>query len=110
VPESVGTKPPPKPQSLQSEPAAVGKPRDFRVTIRTPSDKTPGDAGHIEEARFLEFSDGSVEVKDSRGRPVGVAQIKPGDDPEAAARKLLREKHGKLGAFHDPLRRPRWVV
>jgi hypothetical protein len=48
-------------------------PRDFRITIRTPSDKTPGDAGHIEEGRFLEFSDGSVEVKDSRGRPVCVA-------------------------------------
>jgi hypothetical protein len=39
-----------------------------------------------------------------------LALLRPGDDPEAATRKLLREKHGKHGAFHDPLRRPRWVV
>jgi hypothetical protein len=29
--------------------------------------------------------------------------LKPGDDVEAAARKTLREKHGRHGSFYDPI-------
>jgi hypothetical protein len=46
------------------------------------------------------------------GRLIGVTQIQPGDDAEAASRKLLRDKHGKDGAFYDVINypRPRWVI
>jgi hypothetical protein len=29
--------------------------------------------------------------------------LRPGDDAEAAARKILRESHGRHGSFYDPI-------
>jgi hypothetical protein len=54
----------------------------------------------------------SVRVEGLDGRLIGVTQIQPGDDAEAASRKLLRDKHGKDGAFYDVINypRPRWVI
>jgi hypothetical protein len=46
-----------------------------------------------------------LRVEDQRGREYTVP-IKPGDDVETAARKLLRAKHATHGAFYDPVRYP----
>ena len=76
----------------------MGEPRRFFVTIRTPN------GGEIAEGKSCAFSDGTVEVRDDKGNPVGVALIRPGiDNPEAAARKLLREKRGQHTRFNDPI-------
>jgi hypothetical protein len=32
---------------------------------------------------------------------IGLERLQPRDDAAAAARKILREKHGKRGAFYD---------
>jgi|SRR5215475_2755506 len=34
---------------------------------------------------------------------LGLETIRPGDDAEAAARRILREKHGKHFSFYDPI-------
>jgi hypothetical protein len=34
---------------------------------------------------------------------LGSEALKPGDDAEAAARRVLREKHGKHLSFYDPI-------
>jgi|AmaraimetFIIA100_FD_contig_91_1318396_length_840_multi_5_in_0_out_0_2 hypothetical protein len=62
----------------------------------------------LKKGAFWNFQTGVSRSKIRGDGPL--ALLRPGDDPEAATRKLLREKHGKHGAFHDPLRRPRWVV
>ena len=42
-----------------------------------------------------------LRVEDKQGRSLGTAVLRPGDDIEAAARKILRESQGRHGAFHD---------
>jgi hypothetical protein len=44
-------------------------------------------------------------VRDHEGRSWTVA-LKPGDNPEILARKLLREKFGKHHAFSQPIHYP----
>jgi hypothetical protein len=44
-----------------------------------------------------------VRFEDMRGRLLGTAQMRPGDDPAAMARRLLRGEHGRPGSFYDPI-------
>jgi hypothetical protein len=34
---------------------------------------------------------------------LGTQLLRPGDDIEAAARKILRESHGRHSSFYDPI-------
>jgi len=44
-----------------------------------------------------------LSVYDDRERPLGTATVRPEDDLEAAARQVIREKHGKHVSFYDPI-------
>jgi hypothetical protein len=48
-----------------------------------------------------------LHVRDHEGRSWTVV-LKPGDNAEILARKLLREKFGKHHAFNQPIHYPRW--
>jgi hypothetical protein len=71
------------------------------ATVERPSETNPG--GVIAEGLYR-VEDGMVKVTDLQGRLLGTQPLKPGDDVEAAARKILREK--KASAFYDPIQYP----
>ena len=50
-----------------------------------------------------------VRVYDEQGDLLGTADLRPGDDAEVAAKKLLREKHS-AGGFYGPISYPRRSV
>jgi hypothetical protein len=81
-------------------------PRRIWATVERPSERSPG--GVIAEAVYR-VEGGSVKVEDLDGRLLGTAPIKPGDDIEAAARTILREKK-KVSAFYDPIPYPKHSV
>jgi hypothetical protein len=78
------------------------------VQVRPP-DPERNDPGEIAEGTFVVSGD-LIAVDDNEGRPVATRMLQPGEDPEAVAKRLLRERHGK-NAFFGPLTYPnRWVV
>jgi hypothetical protein len=96
----------PQPTALKQEPSGI-EAEWFRVwaTVERPSETNPG--GAIVEGSYR-VEDGMVKVADLQGRLLGTQPIKPGDDAEAAARKILREK--KASAFYDPIQYPKTSV
>jgi hypothetical protein len=83
--------------------AATAEPwRRVWVTVERPSETNPG--GVIAEGLYR-VEDGMVKVTDLQARLLGTQPIKPDDDVEAAARKILREK--RASAFYDPIQYPR---
>ena len=84
------------------EPERPPKPQRIRTQIKDPDPET-GDPGAVLEG-FYDVRDGMLHVwNDTDPSPIGRTALKPGDDPAAAARKLLREKSGKHSSFYDPL-------
>jgi hypothetical protein len=77
--------------------------RHVHVTVERPSETNPG--GTIVEGQYAVVN-GTVEVTDMDGRLLGRAPIKPDDDVEAAARKILREKRAASG-FYDRIEYPK---
>jgi hypothetical protein len=75
--------------------------RYVRATVERPSQTNPG--GTIVEGQYAVIN-GTVEVMvkvtDLEGRLLGTQPVRPGDDVEAAARKVLREKRAASG-FYD---------
>jgi len=61
-----------------------------------------GDPGQIIEASYT-VSGNLLHVYDDGERKLGVETMQPGDDAEAAARRVLREKHRKHVRFYDPI-------
>jgi len=60
---------------------------------------------------YYDIKGGILYVWDAHNNPpIGQQPISPGDNIEAAARKLLREKSGKHSAFYQPIRYPRGSV
>jgi hypothetical protein len=55
--------------------------------------------------RLLRECGDQLHVRDHEGRSWTVA-LKPGDNAEMLARKLLREKFGKHHAFNQPIHYP----
>jgi hypothetical protein len=70
-----------------------------------PSDRNPG--GAIVEGQYR-IVNGNLEVTDLEGRLLATQPIKSGDDAEAAARKILREK--KASPFYAPIPYPKTSV
>lgn len=82
--------PPPQPQR---------PPRPRRIVAQVRECKDGNDPGHIVEG-FYDLKDGWVYVWDTSDRsPIGHAPFRPGDQVEAVARKILREKAGKHNSF-----------
>jgi hypothetical protein len=73
-------------------PTAIGCPPDERS------------CGIVIEGAYALCGD-QLHVRDHEGRSWTVA-LKPGDNPEILARKLLREKFGKHHAFNQPIHYP----
>jgi hypothetical protein len=103
----VERKAPPLPQPSPELPVE-GPRHSIRCTVRPPNAET-GDPGQIIEATYS-VMDGILRAFDDEGRLLGTDKLQPGDDAAHAARKILKEKHGKHGAFHDPIRRHVHVV
>jgi hypothetical protein len=96
--------PPPLPKPAP-QPERPPEPRYIRAEVRERTND-PADAGEIVEGYF-DVKDGIVFVWDAHDRrPLGNQPIKPGDNVEAVARKLLREKSGKHSSFNRPIRYP----
>jgi hypothetical protein len=90
---------PPKPAPV--DPAAIVWTK-FLATIASPRDER--DPGIVAEGRFA--VDGkTLYVKDQQGRMFS-QDIKPGDNAEYAARRLLKEKFGKYHEFNQPISYP----
>jgi len=71
-------------------------------TVKRPSAANPG--GVIVEGIYRVVG-GTVQLLDLRGQLVGTEFVKPGEDPEPAARKILRGK--KVSAFYSPIAYPK---
>src|SRR6476620_11797233 len=98
----VERKAPPLPQPAPELP--VEGPRcSVRWTARPP-DPEKGDPGQVIEASYS-LTDRTLRVYDETDRLLGTDRLQPGDDAAHAARRLLKERHGKHSAFHDPIRR-----
>lgn len=52
---------------------------------------------------FARLATDLLRVEDMQGRALGTATLQPGDGIDGAARKILRENHGRHGAFYDPI-------
>jgi hypothetical protein len=76
------------------------------VQTEQPTENNPG--GTIAEGYEM-HTDRRVRVYDVRGQLLGGADLKPGDDVEAAAKRLLRDKHNASG-FYRPINYPRQTV
>ncbi len=68
----------------------------------SPSDERR--CGIVIEGAYAVCGD-QLHVRDHEGRSWTVA-LKPGNNPEIIARKLLREKFGKHHAFYQPINYP----
>jgi hypothetical protein len=93
-------KPPPLPQPTP-EPLPSSPRYPVRCTVRRP-DPDKNDPGQIIEASYT-ITGNLLSVEDSEGRRLGTTTVRPGDDLDAAARAVIREKHGKHTAFYDPI-------
>jgi hypothetical protein len=51
---------------------------------------------------FYRYTDTKLRVYDTEGALLGATDLRPGDNVEAAARKLLKEKFGGTG-FYGPI-------
>ena len=77
--------------------------KSIRVQVAAPNENT-GDPGRVIEAEYVAVGN-QVRVRyDGRGY---VETFTLGDDPVAVARRLLRAKWDKHGAFYDDIRYPR---
>jgi hypothetical protein len=76
--------------------------KSIRVQVAAPNENS-GDPGRVVEAEYA-VAGGEVRLK-YEGKLYAEA-IKPGDDPVVIARRLLRAKWDKHGAFYDDIRYP----
>jgi hypothetical protein len=81
---------------------ALSEWKSIRVQVTAPNENT-GNPGRVIEAEYVAVGN-QVRVRyDGRGY---VETFTLGDDPVAIARRLLRAKCDKHGAFYDPIRYP----
>jgi hypothetical protein len=100
------SEPQPTAPKQMAEPSGIEWRRVW-ATVERPSEANPG--GAIVEGLYR-VEDGMVKVTDLQGHLLGTQPIRPGDDIEAAARKILREKSGKHSEFYAPIPYPKTSV
>ena len=94
----------PAPSKPTPQPERPPEPRRIVAQVRECLDND--DAGEIVEG-FYDVKGGILYVWDAQNNsPLGNQPIKPGDNIEFMARKLLREKSGKHSSFYQPIRYP----
>jgi hypothetical protein len=86
------------PSELSPAPV-VSEPRRVWVQARPP-DPERNDPGEIAEGTYT-ISEGMIRVSNMQGRPLGTQMLKPGEEPDSVARRLLREK--RPSGFYDPI-------
>jgi hypothetical protein len=97
--------PPPSVRALEPPPAPVGrKPLEWTPIQTQVGPRDERSCGIVIEGPYAVRGD-QFHVRDHEGRSWTVA-LKPGDNPEILARKLLREKFGKHHAFSQPIHYP----
>jgi len=86
-----------------SKPAvrSAGEWQYVRATVRRP-DPVRNGPGELKEGRYCVEGD-TIWVEDKQGRRCGTERVQPGDDFDAAARKILCETHDRHGSFYDPI-------
>jgi hypothetical protein len=99
--ERLAYKPPPMPVQSAPEPPTDLPRQVIRCTVRLP-DPEKDDPGQIVEASYT-VTGNLLRVYDKQDRVLGSEAVRPGDDVEAVARRVLREEHGKHGTFYDPI-------
>ena len=88
---------PPKsetPRAVAPKPSAPSKPKEWHyvwVQAVAPNERN-NDPGRIIEG-FYGVSDSVLFVRDAHERPVASQQLRPDDNPAAAARRLLRDRY-----------------
>jgi hypothetical protein len=79
--------------------------KPFWITVANCSEANPG--GEIKEA-YWEMMNGEVVITGLDHRPVGREKLSDGADPDAVARRILRNT--KRNDFNRPLNMPQWTV
>jgi hypothetical protein len=87
-----------KPPIERTEPPTAPEGKRIWAQTAQPSQANPG--GSIAEGSYR-VEGALLTVEDLRGNLLGRAAVKPGDDVEAMARKILREK--KVNDFYRPI-------
>jgi len=100
----------PKPQQAAPQQLApkVSEWRRVWATVRRPNPER-NDPGEIREG-WYRTEDQLLHVQDDRGNSLRRDRLQPGDNIDAAARKILRETHDHHGAFYAPINYPRRTV
>ena len=93
---------PPLTASQQSSSSKV-QPHRVRTQLERPSERNPG--GTIAEG-WYRVSGGVVYVEDLQGRPLGSHPLRPGEDAEAIARRILNQKSSGASQFYGPINYP----
>ena len=93
---------PPLTASQQSSSSKV-QPHRVRTQLERPSERNPG--GTIAEG-WYRVSGGVVYVEDLQGRPLGSHTLRPGEDAEAIARRILNQKSSGASQFYGPINYP----
>ena len=78
---------------------APSEPRPILVQIRAPDER---DVAGVIVRGYYRHTDTKLRVYDTEGALLGSADLRPGDNVEAAARKPLKEKCGGTG-FYAPI-------
>src|SRR5262249_32624848 len=86
---------PPLTASQQSSSSKV-QPHRVRTQLERPSERNPG--GTIAEG-WYRVSGGVVYVEDLQGRPLGSHPLRPGEDAEAIARRILNPTSSGASQF-----------
>jgi hypothetical protein len=93
---------PPLAASQQSSSEPV-QPHRVRTQLERPSERNP--VGTIAEG-WYRVSGGVVYVEDLQGRPLGSHTLRPGEDAEAIARRILNQKSSGASQFYGPINYP----
>ena len=75
---------------------APSEPRPILVQIRAPDER---DVPGVIARGYYRHTDTKVRVYDTEGQSLGTDTLRPGDNVEVAAKKLLREKHSAGGFY-----------
>src|SRR5262249_33784210 len=94
------------PPLLRPSPQAERPPEPKRIVVQTRDCVDYDDPGEVLEGYFDIRGSVLYVWNSSDASPIGTMVLAPGDDPGAAARKLLREKSGK-GRFNQPINYPK---
>jgi hypothetical protein len=78
---------------------APSEPLPILIQIRAPDER---DVAGVIARGYYRHTDTLPRVYDTEGQLLGTAPLRAGDDVEAAAKKLLREKHS-AGGFYGPI-------